>query len=126
MLKPDFQKSKQGLLPAIVQDAQNKEVLMLAYMDQKAWELTLSTGKAHYYSRSRNKIWQKGESSGHVQLVQSLRLDCDLDAILLLVTQKGGAACHEGFQSCFFREIQDGQTWQCSPKIFEPKEVYNK
>lgn len=124
MLKPDFQKSKQGLLPAIVQDAQNKEVLMLAYMDQKAWELTLSTGKAHYYSRSRNKIWQKGESSGHVQLVQSLRLDCDLDAILLLVIQQGGAACHEGYQSCFFREIQDGQTRQCSPKIFEPKEVY--
>ncbi len=124
MLEPDFNKSEQRLLPAIVQDAASKEVLMLAYMDRQAWEMTLSTGKAHFFSRSRNKIWQKGESSGHVQLVQALRLDCDLDTILLLVEQKGQAACHKGYQSCFFRELQNGQTRECSPKIFEPQEVY--
>ncbi|MFO8032402.1 MAG: phosphoribosyl-AMP cyclohydrolase [Desulfohalobiaceae bacterium] len=124
MLQPDFAKSEQGLLPAIVQDVQSREVLMLAYMDSQAWELTRSTGRAHFYSRSRNKIWQKGESSGHVQVVHSLRLDCDLDTILLLVEQLGGAACHKGYQSCFFREIKQGDVQYCSPKIFDPQEVY--
>ncbi|MFP4391479.1 MAG: phosphoribosyl-AMP cyclohydrolase [Desulfohalobiaceae bacterium] len=124
MLEPDFKKSEQGLLPAIVQDVQSQEVLMLAYMNRQAWDLTRATGKAHFYSRSRNKIWQKGESSGHVQRVHSLRLDCDQDTILLQVEQIGGAACHKGYKSCFFRELQGDQVKECSPKIFDPQEVY--
>ncbi|MFP4629661.1 MAG: phosphoribosyl-AMP cyclohydrolase [Desulfohalobiaceae bacterium] len=126
MLEPDFSKSQTGLLPAIVQDAESKEVLMLAYMDRQAWELTQSTRRAHFFSRSRNKIWQKGESSGHLQLVQALRLDCDQDTILLLVEQLGGAACHKGYQSCFFQELDPDQEQVrvCSAKIFDPQEVY--
>ncbi len=122
MPAPDFQKMG-GLLPAIVQDFESGEVLMLAYMDPKAWERTLSTGRAHFYSRSRDKIWLKGESSGNVQQVQSVRLDCDADTILLLVRQIGGAACHTGYRSCFYQQVAPEEKIS-SEKIFDPQEVY--
>ncbi len=124
MLAPDFDKTG-GLVPAIVQDSESGEVLMLAYMDQQAWERTNSTGVAHFYSRSRDKIWKKGESSGNVQEVEAVRLDCDADTILLQVRQIGGAACHTGYRSCFHREIARDGTRVCSEKIFDPKEVYS-
>lgn len=120
---PDFKKQG-GLVPAIAQDAASGEVLMLAYVNEEAWLKTLETGEAHYYSRSRNKLWHKGGTSGHVQRIVSVRLDCDSDTLLYLVEQIGGAACHEGYRSCFFRELKDGATSECSPLVFDPKEVY--
>jgi phosphoribosyl-AMP cyclohydrolase len=119
----DFDKMG-GLLPAIVQDADTGDVLMLAFMNQAAWERTLATGEAHYYSRTRQTIWHKGGTSGHVQRVKEIFLDCDRDTVLLKVEQVGGAACHTGHRSCFhYRRRGDG--WQVvgSP-IFDPKEVY--
>src|SRR6266571_1588388 len=101
----DFQKSG-GLVPAIAQDAASGEVLMLAWMNQEAFEETLHTGRAVYFSRSRNKLWRKGEESGHVQEIKGVFVDCDADTILLKVHQIGGAACHEGYKSCFFRQIE--------------------
>lgn len=123
MFEPDFAKCN-GLAPAIAQDACTGEVLMLAYVNREAWDATLATGEAHYWSRSRNCLWRKGGTSGHVQKITSIRLDCDNDAILYLVEQVGGAACHTGRRSCFFRELADGQERTCSPRIFDPKEVY--
>lgn len=119
MIKPDF---KDGLLPAIVQDAKTLEVLMLAYMDEEAFELTLKTGLAHYYSRSRRKLWKKGEESGHVQRVKEIRIDCDADCLLLLVEQDT-AACHTGYVSCFYRDV-DGRI--VGKKAFDPSAVYDK
>ncbi|MCF8029634.1 MAG: phosphoribosyl-AMP cyclohydrolase [Desulfohalobiaceae bacterium] len=124
MLAPDFEKTG-GLVPAVVQDRESGEVLMLAYMDAQAWEKTLESGVAHFYSRSRDKIWQKGESSGNVQQVKAVRLDCDADTVLLQVHQVGGAACHTGYRSCFYREITPEGTRTCSEQIFDPKEVYS-
>ena len=124
MLTPDFTKGG-GLIPAIAQDAATREVLMLAYMNAEAWEKTLETGEAHYWSRSRKSLWHKGVTSGHVQKIRAIRLDCDLDAVVLLIEQIGGAACHEGHRSCFFRErAKDGSAVECSPKVFDPKKVY--
>jgi phosphoribosyl-AMP cyclohydrolase len=123
MLKPDFAKGN-GLVPAIVQEAGSKEVLMLAYMNEQAWTKTLETGHAHYYSRSRDTLWRKGGTSGHVQKVHQVRLDCDADTVLLLVEQVGGAACHKGYRSCFYRQLTATGTEQCSEKIFDPQEVY--
>lgn len=120
---PDFAKAD-GLVPAIVQDADSGEVLMLAYMNEEAYARTLETGDAHFWSRSRKNLWHKGGTSGHVQKVRAIRLDCDSDAVLLLVDQIGGAACHEGYRSCFFRELKDGQITKCCPVVFDPKEVY--
>ncbi len=111
---------KDELVPAIAQDAKTGEVLMLAYMNQEALDRTVKTGKAHYWSRSRKKLWLKGESSGHVQTVTDIRIDCDEDAILLLVEQNGGA-CHMGYRSCFYRTL-DGEV--VGEKVFEPDEVY--
>ncbi len=111
---------KDELVPAIAQDAKTGEVLMLAYMNQEALDRTVKTGKAHYWSRSRKKLWLKGESSGHVQTVTDIRIDCDEDAILLLVEQTGGA-CHMGYRSCFYRTL-DGEV--VGEKVFEPDEVY--
>ena len=122
-LSPDFAKQG-GLVPVIVQDRHSLEVLMLAYMNEEAWNLTRQAGQAHYYSRSRNSLWHKGSVSGHVQLVSSLRLDCDQDTVLLLVEQVGGAACHTGRRSCFFRELNERGVSECSPVVFDPKEVY--
>lgn len=118
---PDFSK---GLLPAIVQDATTSEVLMLAYMNEEAFEKTCATHEAHFYSRSRKTLWHKGETSGNIQKVKSIRIDCDNDTILLLVEQRGGAACHTGHRSCFFREIQNDTVVYVSPKIFNPEDVY--
>jgi len=121
----DFKKSG-GLVPVIVQDYQSREVLMVAYMNEEAWERTKQTGKAHYYSRSRKGLWFKGEESGHVQEVRDAFLDCDSDTLLLQVNQIGGAACHEGYRSCFFRQ-RDGNGWKTvAERVFDPKEVYKK
>ncbi len=118
---PDFSK---GLIPAIAQDQATGEVLMLAYMNEDAWRKTLETGEAHYWSRSRRELWRKGGTSGHVQKVRALRLDCDSDAIVLLIEQVGGAACHSGRRSCFYREWRDGGVTVCSPLVFDPEQVY--
>jgi len=119
----DFDKMG-GLLPAIVQDAATGDVLMLAFMNREAWERTLATGEAHYYSRTRQAIWHKGGTSGHVQRVQEIFLDCDRDTVLLKVEQVGGAACHTGHRSCFHHRRQ-GDDWQVAGSpIFDPKEVY--
>lgn len=118
---PDFSK---GLIPAVVQDEASGEVLMLAYMNEEAWQATLTSGEAHFWSRSRQCLWHKGGTSGNVQKVRSIRLDCDNDTILLLVEQVGGAACHTGRRSCFFRQWQQGQVSLCSPQVFDPKKVY--
>jgi phosphoribosyl-AMP cyclohydrolase len=126
MVQLDFAKTG-GLLPAIVQDAATGEVLMLAFMNEAAWQATLETGKATYYSRSRKKLWIKGESSGHVQHVKEIRIDCDNDTILLKVEQVGGAACHLGYRSCFFQKIEnDGSSTIIGEPVFNPEEVYKK
>jgi len=124
-IKLDFSKLN-GLLPAIVQDYETNEVLMLAFMNEEAWKATLSTGRATYYSRSRQKLWIKGETSGHVQMVREIRIDCDNDTVLLKVKQVGDAACHTGYQSCFYRKIENGSIQISGKLIFDPKEVYKK
>jgi len=113
---------EKGLVVAIVQDKKG-EVLMVAYMNKEAIEKTLKTGKMHYYSRSRKKLWLKGEESGNFQFVKDIYIDCDGDALLFKVEQKGGA-CHEGYYSCFFRKFENGEFKIFKEKIFEPKEVY--
>jgi len=125
MITLDFEKTG-GLLPAIAQDAQTGDVLMLAYMNQAAWEATLETGNATYYSRSRKELWVKGSTSGHLQIVKEVRIDCDEDTILLKVEQIGGAACHTGHRTCFFRRVEDDRaTLTIAEKpVFDPKEVY--
>lgn len=123
MINPDFNKTG-GLIPAIAQDYKTGEVLMLAYMNQEAWELTLKTGIAHYWSRSRNKLWKKGESSGNIQEIKELRIDCDDDTVLLKVDQIGGAACHTGYKSCFFRIVEDNDVRVDGVKVFNPEDVY--
>jgi phosphoribosyl-AMP cyclohydrolase len=119
---PDFTKGD-GLVAAVAQDAATGEVLMLAWMDAEAYAETLRTGRAVYYSRSRGKLWRKGEESGHVQLVRAVYVDCDADAILLKVEQVG-AACHEGYRSCFFREVTPGGLAVVSKRLVDPAEVY--
>ena len=109
MSEPDFDK-RGGLVTAITQDADTNEVLMVAYMNRESWKHTLATGRATYWSTSRNELWVKGETSGHVQKVREIRVDCDADAVLLRVEQTG-AACHEGYRSCFFRRV-DGDAWR--------------
>ncbi len=104
MFKPDFSKGG-GLVPVVIQDYRTGEVLMLAYANDAAWEATLRTGRATYFSRSRGRLWQKGETSGHVQLIRNILVDCDQDAVVYQVEQIGGAACHTGHRSCFFRRL---------------------
>jgi phosphoribosyl-AMP cyclohydrolase len=115
----------QGLIPAIVQDAQTGEVLMMAYMNKEALEKTIETGFTHFYSRSRDKQWKKGESSGHVQKVEEILIDCDLDTILIKAQQTGGA-CHMGYKTCFFRKVKGnlGDLEIITEKVFNPDEVY--
>jgi phosphoribosyl-AMP cyclohydrolase len=125
MIRIDFEKTG-GLVPAIAQDDATGEVLMLAYMNQEAFAATLSTGKATYYSRSRKTLWVKGETSGHVQRVKEIRIDCDDDTVLLRVEQLGGAACHTGHRSCFYKKVEDGSIRIMGEPIFNPKEVYDK
>jgi phosphoribosyl-AMP cyclohydrolase len=122
---PDFSKCG-GLLPAIAQDAHSGAVLMLAYMNAEAYAETLATGRAVYFSRSRNKLWRKGEQSGNVQQVEAVYVDCDADTILLRVRQIGGAACHKGYESCFFRQVTSDGLKVIARRVFDPDEVYGK
>ena len=123
---PNFAKGNDGLLPAIAQDASTGRVLMMAWMNAEAWTETVATGHAVYFSRSRGKLWRKGETSGHQQRVLEVRVDCDADTILLQVEQKG-AACHEGYASCFFRTVNaDGEVQIVDDKLVDPKTVYGK
>ena len=122
----NFSKTDSGLIPAIAQDNETGDVLMLAYINLEAWEKTLATGKAHYWSRSRNKIWLKGESSGHVQMIKEILVDCDEDTVVFKVEQLGGAACHKGYASCFFRRVEDDAFVVFGKQVFDPAEVYKK
>ena len=115
-----------GLVPAIAQDAATGEVLMMAWMNAESYAETVATGRAVYYSRSRKKLWRKGEESGNVQLVKSIHIDCDADTILLKVEQLGGAACHEGFRSCFFRRVTPDGLVVEGERVFDPATVYKK
>ena len=121
----DFEKSG-GLVPAIAQDEATGDVLMLAWMNREAFEETVRTGRACYFSRSRNRLWRKGEESGNVQEVREIFIDCDADTILLKVRQIGGAACHEGYRSCFFRRLDKGVLTTVGERVFDPAVVYKK
>ena len=123
----DFSRGTDGLLPAIAQDADNDRVLMMAWMNEEAFRETLSTGQAVYYSRSRQSLWRKGQTSGHRQTVREVRVDCDRDTILLRVNQVG-AACHEGFESCFFRRVdsKDASLQTVDERLVDPKTVYGQ
>ncbi len=123
MVELDFEKSG-GLVPVITQDDATGMILMQAYMNREAWEKTVDTGIAHYWSRSRNKLWKKGESSGNLQEVIEIRVDCDSDCVLLKVRQIGDAACHTGYQSCFYRYVKDGELVVDGKKVFDPEEKY--
>jgi phosphoribosyl-AMP cyclohydrolase len=123
MMMIDFEKSG-GLVPVIAQDADTGAVLMLAWMDREAFEETQRTGRACYFSRSRGRLWRKGEESGHVQEVRDIYLDCDADTILLKVYQVGGAACHEGYPSCFFRRVEGDSLRVVGERVFDPAKVY--
>lgn len=122
---PDFSKNG-GLVAAIAQDATTGEVLMLAYMNAEAYAETLATGRAVYFSRSRNRLWRKGEESGHVQEVRQVYVDCDGDAVLLKVHQVGGAACHMGYRTCFFRQVTPEGLKVVGQRVFNPEEVYRR
>ena len=123
--QPDFAKCD-GLVPVVVQDATSGVVLMLAYMNRAAYDETLATGQAVFFSRSRGELWRKGETSGHVQIVKQVCLDCDRDTLLLRVEQIGGAACHVGYQSCFYREVTPDGLIVIGKKVFDPDEAYRK
>ena len=125
MIEIDFKKGD-GLIPVVIQDALTNQVLMLGYMNRKSWEETLKTGKVTFWSRSRKKLWLKGETSGHFQEVREIWLDCDGDTLLIKVDQIGRAACHTGFQSCFHHRHEEGEWKVSGERIFDPKEVYGK
>ena len=123
MISLNFEKCN-GLVPAIVQDYETGEVLMLAFMNEEAWQETLKTGTATYWSPTRQELWVKGQSSGNVQHVREIRIDCDDDTVLLKVEQVGGAACHTGHRSCFFKKVEGGSIQVIGERVFDPKEVY--
>ena len=123
MQEPDFNK-RGGLVTVVTQDAESGDVLMVAYMNREAWQQTLATGRACYFSTSRNQLWVKGESSGNVQDVKEIRVDCDADAVLLKVHQRGGAACHEGYKSCFFRRVDQGGWQVVAERVVDPEKLY--
>ncbi len=116
--------SPEGLVPAVAQDAVSGRVLMVAWMNREALRETARTGEAHYWSRSRAKLWHKGEESGHVQQIREIRLDCDADVIVLAVEQGGGIACHTGRESCFYRKLEDGEWVVVDPVLRDPKDIY--
>ena len=122
----DVEWNEQGLAPVIAQDAASGDVLMFAWMNREALQLTVERGEAVYWSRSRRKLWHKGEESGHTQKVLEIRLDCDNDTILLKIDQTGGIACHTGRRSCFFRKYADGQWQDVEPVLKSPDEIYRK
>jgi phosphoribosyl-AMP cyclohydrolase len=116
-----------GLIPGIVQDHETGDVLMLGYLNAQALEETQRTGEVHFFSRSRNRLWKKGETSGHVLRVREIRVDCDSDALLLLVEPLGPGVCHEGYQSCFFRSLEsDGTSLVIAERVFVPMDIYGK
>jgi phosphoribosyl-AMP cyclohydrolase len=120
----DIKWTDDGLVPAIAQDADNGDILMMAWMNRESLALTVQEGQAVYWSRSRGKLWRKGESSGHQQVLRDIRLDCDADVILLKVEQKGGIACHTGRRSCFYRTLKDGQWVSAEPVLKDPNAIY--
>ncbi|WP_303292942.1 phosphoribosyl-AMP cyclohydrolase [Marinobacter sp. ST-43] len=128
VVQPDWldeiQWTEDGLVPAIAQDANNGDVLMKAWMNRESLRLTVEEGQAVYWSRSRGKLWRKGESSGHQQVLRDIRLDCDADVVLLKVEQKGGIACHTGRRSCFYRTLKDGQWVSADPVLKDPNTIY--
>ena len=125
MIELDFKKSG-GLIPAIAQDWKTGEVLMLAYINEESWKETLRTGHGVYWSRSRSKLWHKGEESGNVQIVKEILVDCDADTVIFKVEQVGGAACHEGYHTCFFRKVAGDNLEVVGERVFDPRKVYKK
>lgn len=126
IIQLDFSKGD-GLLPAIAQDHTSGKILMLAYINQAAWDKTLETGEAHYWSRSRQELWHKGGTSGHVQKIKEIYADCDDDTVVYRVEQIGGAACHKGYETCFHKKIDpSGRVTVVGERIFDPKKVYKK
>ncbi|MDR1396699.1 MAG: phosphoribosyl-AMP cyclohydrolase [Desulfarculales bacterium] len=125
MIQLDFAKSG-GLIPAIAQDARTGKVLMQAYINEESWRLSLATGEVHYWSRSRQELWHKGGSSGNVQKIKSIYVDCDNDSVLFQIEQIGGAACHTGRESCFYRKVAGNELITEGEPLFDPKEVYKK
>ena len=125
MVELDFNKMN-GLIPAAIQDYKTNELLMVGFMNKEAWEKTLKTGKVNFFSRTRNKAWLKGESSGNFQIVKEIFVGCELDSVLIKIEQVGGATCHEGYKSCYFRKFENGELKIISERIFDPKEVYKK
>lgn len=122
-VKLDFEKCG-GLIPAIAQDHQTNEVLMMAYINAESWEETLKSGYATYYSRSRQQLWKKGESSGHLQVVKEILVDCDLDTVIFKIEQLGPGACHTGHRSCFYRRIENGELAEVEAAVFDAGKVY--
>ncbi len=125
MIKLNFKKLN-GLVPAITQDHKTNEVLMLGFMNEEAWQKTLETGKVYYFSRSRNKLWLKGETSNNFQIVKEIFVDCDNDTLLIKIEQLGKAACHKGYKSCFYRKLKENKIKIISKKIFNPNKLYGK
>lgn len=126
MVTLDFPKGN-GLIPTIAQDYHSGKVLMLAYSNKASWEKTLETGEAHYWSRSRQELWHKGGTSGHVQKIREIYTDCDNDTVLYKVEQVGGAACHLGYETCFHKKVaRDGNVTVTAEKLFDPQKVYKK
>jgi phosphoribosyl-AMP cyclohydrolase len=123
MVELDFTKAG-GLVPAIAQDYKTGEVLMMAFMNEQSWNLTLKTGIVHYWSRSRGELWKKGETSGNIQEVREIRIDCDNDCVLVKVNQIGDAACHTGYRSCFYRRLDGDQVVIDGEKVFNPEDKY--
>ncbi len=124
MIDLDFSKGS-GLLPAIAQDYRSGKILMLAYINKASWERSLETGEVHYWSRSRKEIWHKGDTSGNIQKIREIYVDCDNDTVLFKVEQVGGAACHLGFESCFHKKVdRNGEVTIVGKKVFDPDEVY--
>lgn len=122
----DIKWTDDGLVPVIAQDAASGKVMMFAWMNRESLELSVKEGRAIYWSRSRKKLWRKGEESGHVQRIKDIRLDCDNDVILLAIEQIGGIACHTGRERCFYKQLQDGQWVEVEPVIKDPSAIYNK
>ena len=125
MIELDFDKTG-GLIPAIAQDAATGRVLMLAYINRESWQKTLETGEVHYWSRSRRELWHKGGTSGNVQKVRAIYVDCDDDTVLFKVEQVGGAACHTGMETCFYRRVEGDQLVSEGEPVFDPEKVYGK
>ena len=124
MVKLDFSKSDDGLIPAIAQDYKTGEVLMLAYINEESWAETLKSGYATYWTRSRQKLWKKGESSGNLQEIKEILIDCDDDTVVFKINQIGDAACHTGHRSCFYRKVEGDQIITVGKKVFNPEDVY--